>query len=83
MDCISRRQVVRGAAGAAAMAVGTPAVHAQKGQRTLSFVAEADLKILFATKRRVCRASWARTDGAPSIMVAAAAAAPRPHQVRV
>src|SRR6478736_2775957 len=45
MDFISRRQVVRGAAAAGAMAVGTPPVHAQKG-RTLSFVAQADLKVL-------------------------------------
>jgi peptide/nickel transport system substrate-binding protein len=46
MDGISRRQVVRGAAAAAAMTLGAPPVHAQKGRQTLSFVAEADLKIL-------------------------------------
>jgi ABC-type transport system substrate-binding protein len=46
MDRISRRQVVRGAAAAAAMTLGAPSVHAQKGRQTLSFVAEADLKVL-------------------------------------
>jgi peptide/nickel transport system substrate-binding protein len=46
MDRISRRQVVRGAAAAgAAMTLGAPSVHAQKGRQTLRFVAEADLKI--------------------------------------
>src|SRR5262249_56339918 len=44
---ISRRQVIRGAtATAAAMTLGAPSVHAQKGQQTLRFVAEADLKVL-------------------------------------
>jgi len=47
MDRISRRQIVRGAGAAvAAMTLRTPAVHAQKDQRILRFVAEADLKIL-------------------------------------
>jgi peptide/nickel transport system substrate-binding protein len=47
MDRISRRQVVRGAAGAAASAIvlGAPSIHAQKGQQTLRFVAQADLKV--------------------------------------
>ena len=43
---ISRRQVVRGAAAAAAMTLGAPSVHAQKDRQTLRFVAQADLKIL-------------------------------------
>jgi len=47
MDRISRRQVVRGAvAAAAAVTLGAPAVHAQKGRQTLRFVAQADLKVL-------------------------------------
>ena len=46
MDRISRRQVVRGAAAAAAVTLGAPSVHAQKGLQTLRFVAQADLKIL-------------------------------------
>jgi peptide/nickel transport system substrate-binding protein len=47
MARISRRQVVRGAAAAAAaMTLGAPSVRAQKGRQTLRFVAEADLKIL-------------------------------------
>ncbi len=46
MDRISRRQVVRGAAASAAMALGAPSVRAQKGQQILRFVAEADLKVL-------------------------------------
>jgi ABC-type transport system substrate-binding protein len=47
MNRISRRQVVRGAAAAAAaMTLDAPAVHAQKGRQTLRFVAQADLKIL-------------------------------------
>jgi peptide/nickel transport system substrate-binding protein len=48
MDRISRRQVVRGAAGAAASAIvlDAPSIHGQKGQQTLRFVAQADLKIL-------------------------------------
>jgi len=47
MDRISRRQVVRGAAGAAASAIvlGAPSIRAQKGQQTLRFVAQADLKV--------------------------------------
>ena len=47
MDRISRRQIVRGgAAAAAAMTLGAPSVHAQKDRQTLRFVAHADLKIL-------------------------------------
>jgi peptide/nickel transport system substrate-binding protein len=46
MDSISRREVVRGAAAAAAMTLSAPSVRAQKGRQTLRFVAEADLKIL-------------------------------------
>jgi peptide/nickel transport system substrate-binding protein len=46
MDRISRRQIIRGAAAAAAVTLGAPSVHAQKGRHTLRFVAEADLKIL-------------------------------------
>jgi hypothetical protein len=47
MKRLSRRQVLGGAAAtAAAVTLGAPAVHAQKGRRTLRFVAQADLKIL-------------------------------------
>jgi peptide/nickel transport system substrate-binding protein len=46
MDRISRRQVVRGAAAAAAMTLGAPSVRAQKDKQILRFAAEADLKIL-------------------------------------
>ena len=47
MKRLSRRQVLGGAAAtAAAVALGVPAVHAQKGRRTLQFVAQADLKVL-------------------------------------
>ena len=47
MNGISRRQVVgRGAAAAALMAVGAPAVYAQKDRQSLRFVAHADLKVL-------------------------------------
>jgi peptide/nickel transport system substrate-binding protein len=47
MDRISRRQVARGAAAAAAaITLGSPSVHAQKDRQTLRFVAQADLKIL-------------------------------------
>ena len=46
MHRISRRQVVRGAAATAAMALGAPSVHAQNGRQTLRFVAQADLKVL-------------------------------------
>ncbi len=47
MNRLSRRQLLGGAAAtAAAVTVGAPSVHAQKGRRTLRFVAEADLKIL-------------------------------------
>ena len=44
MSRITRRQVVQG--GAVTMALGAPSVQAQKGQQTLRFVAQADLKIL-------------------------------------
>ena len=47
MKNLHRRQVLAGGvATAAALTLGAPAVHAQKGRRTLRFVAEADLKIL-------------------------------------
>jgi peptide/nickel transport system substrate-binding protein len=47
MNRLTRRQVLRGAAGtAAAVTLGAPAVHAQKRGRTLRFVAQADLKIV-------------------------------------
>jgi peptide/nickel transport system substrate-binding protein len=45
MKCISRRQVVRGAAATAGLTLATPSIHAQKG-RHLRFAAHADLKIL-------------------------------------
>jgi peptide/nickel transport system substrate-binding protein len=45
MEPISRRQVVQGAAATALATLGGPAVHAQKGQQTLRFVAQADLKV--------------------------------------
>jgi peptide/nickel transport system substrate-binding protein len=43
---ISRRQVIRGAAAAAASTLGAPSIQAQKGQQILRFVAQADLKSL-------------------------------------
>jgi peptide/nickel transport system substrate-binding protein len=47
MRRLSRRQLLSvTVATAAAVTLGTPAVHAQKGRRTLRFVAQADLKIL-------------------------------------
>jgi len=47
MDRISRRQVVRGtAAAAAAMTLGAPSVHSQNGRQILRFIAQGDLKIL-------------------------------------
>src|SRR6266571_3843076 len=46
MERISRRQVVRGAAAAAAVTLGAPSVRAQKNQNILRFVAEADLRVL-------------------------------------
>jgi len=47
MTRVSRRQVLRGAAAAAAaLTLRAPAVRAQKGRQTLRFVAQADLKIL-------------------------------------
>src|SRR5438034_4280822 len=47
MNRLSRRQLLGGAAAtAASVTLGAPSVHAQKGRRTLRFVAEADLKIL-------------------------------------
>jgi peptide/nickel transport system substrate-binding protein len=47
MSRLGRRQVLGGAlATGAAAALGAPAVHAQKGRRTLRFVPQADLKIV-------------------------------------
>src|SRR5262245_29125296 len=47
MGRVSRRHFLGGAgATTAAMALGAPAVHAQKGRRTLRFVAHADLRAL-------------------------------------
>jgi hypothetical protein len=47
MSRLSRRQVLEGAmATATAVTLGAPAVHAQKGQRTLRFVAQAGLRIV-------------------------------------
>ncbi len=46
MGRISRRQMVRGAAAAAAVAFGAPSVRSQKNQQILRFVAEADLRVL-------------------------------------
>src|SRR5262249_14022895 len=47
MDRVSRRRFVGGAAtAAAAVALGAPAVCAQKSRQTLRFVPQADLKIL-------------------------------------
>jgi peptide/nickel transport system substrate-binding protein len=47
MDQISRRQVIRGtAAAAAAMTLSAPSVHAQKDRQILRLAAEADLKII-------------------------------------
>src|SRR5262245_19688038 len=45
MDRISRRQVVRGVAAAAALTLGAPSVRPQPGGQTLRFVANADLKV--------------------------------------
>src|ERR1700720_4532052 len=46
MARISRRQVVRGGAAAAAVTLGAPSIRAQNARQTLSFVAQADLKVL-------------------------------------
>jgi len=47
MNRLSRRQILGGAAmTAAAVALGSPSVQAQKRGPTLRFVAQADLKIL-------------------------------------
>jgi peptide/nickel transport system substrate-binding protein len=46
MERISRRQVVRGAAAAAAVTLPAPSVRTQNAQQVLRFVAEADLKVL-------------------------------------
>jgi peptide/nickel transport system substrate-binding protein len=47
MAHINRREIVRGAAATAvATSFGTPAVHAQKDQKTLRFVPQTELKIL-------------------------------------
>jgi peptide/nickel transport system substrate-binding protein len=47
MNSLSRREFLGGTvATAAAVTLGAPSVHAQKGQRSLRFVAHGDLKIL-------------------------------------
>src|SRR6266478_8304898 len=47
MDRINRRQIVRRAAAATAIAaLGTPSVHAEKDPQTVRFVPQADLKVL-------------------------------------
>jgi len=46
MERISRRQVVRAAGAAAAVALSAPSIRAQNSQQVLRFVAEADLKVL-------------------------------------
>jgi len=47
MQRLTRRQLLAGAAaGAGAVALGAPAVHAQKKGGTLRFIAHADLKVL-------------------------------------
>src|SRR5262249_13728903 len=47
MSRLSRRELLGGtAATAAVVTIGAPAIHAQKGRRTLRFVAQADLKIV-------------------------------------
>src|SRR5215813_13046483 len=47
MNHLSRRQLLGGTvATAAAVTLGAPAIHAQKGRRTLRFVAQADLKVV-------------------------------------
>ena len=46
MNRIGRRKIIRGAAAAAAMMLGAPQVHSQKGEQTLRFIPDADLKIL-------------------------------------
>ena len=47
MNSLSRREFLGGTvATAAAVTLGAPSVHAQKGQHILRFVAHADLKIL-------------------------------------
>src|SRR5882724_11881841 len=47
MNRLSRRQVLGGAAvTAATVMLGSPSIHAQKRDRTLRFVAQADLKIV-------------------------------------
>ena len=46
MEWISRRQLVRGAGAAAAVALSAPSVRAQDNRQILRFVAEADLGVL-------------------------------------
>jgi peptide/nickel transport system substrate-binding protein len=47
MNRLSRRKVLGGSVAATvAVTLGAPAVHAQKGRRTLRFVAHADLKVV-------------------------------------
>ena len=46
MPCMSRRQVVGGAAAVAAITLPAPYIHAQRADQTLRFVPQADLKIV-------------------------------------
>ena len=46
MPGLTRRDFVAGAAAVTSVALGAPAVHAQKRGGTIRFVAQADLKIL-------------------------------------
>ncbi len=46
MECISRRQIVQGAAAAAAVALSAPSVRAKNTEQVLRFATAADLKIL-------------------------------------
>ena len=47
MTRLSRRQVIGGtAASAAAVALGAPSIHAQKGRRILRFAAQSNLSVV-------------------------------------
>jgi peptide/nickel transport system substrate-binding protein len=47
MSALGRRRLLKGTvATTAALEVGAPAVHAQKGRRALRFVAQADLGVV-------------------------------------
>ena len=46
MECISRRQIVQGAAAAAAVALSAPSVRAKNTEQVLRFATAADLQIL-------------------------------------